>query len=98
MSLFKKTIEVYDGNWSSHYICPFGAALCYIAVILCFVLQPIFIYKQIDVLLHQPILYGALLFVIGSFVGKTVTSHNNGYTASQDKPAPPKSEQCSDFV
>ena len=70
MKLFRKTIEIYDGNWSSHYICPFGAVLCCIAVIFCFILQPIFMYKQVDAWLHQPIIYGALLFIIGSFIGK----------------------------
>lgn len=24
INLFKKTIEIYDGNWSSHNVCPIG--------------------------------------------------------------------------
>jgi len=34
VKLFEKTIEIYDGNWCSHFVCPFGAVLAGIGAFL----------------------------------------------------------------
>jgi hypothetical protein len=44
--MFKKTIEIYDGNFSSHYVSPFGFALHGIALLL-FLSSPVAVYYNI---------------------------------------------------
>lgn len=71
MKAFEKTIEIYDGNWCSHFICPFGSVLVGIGVFLFPVTLlatafagPRFIWGLIA---------SAAFFIIGSVIGKEPT-------------------------
>lgn len=68
LKLFEKTIEIYDGNWCSHYICPFGSVLVGIGVFL-------FPATLVVMALAGPSFMWGLLasgafFVTGSVIGK----------------------------
>jgi hypothetical protein len=64
--MFKKTIEIYDGNFTSHYICPVGAAIVAISIILGFGLP---LFDFIGCGLKNPGLLSLPLFFVGSFIG-----------------------------
>jgi len=65
--MLKKTIEIYDGNFSSHKISPIGAVIVGISV-LCFLTAPIFDYLGCG--WKNPLLLSLPLFFIGSLLGK----------------------------
>jgi len=65
--MFKKTIEIYDGNFSSHYICPIGAVIVTISILLGFGL-PLFDYLGCG--WENPSFLSLPLFFIGSLIGK----------------------------
>ena len=73
-----KTIEIYDGNWCSHYICPLGNIVLVIGMIISAVglLIPV-----IQMALHQtpslplPVglsIGGLIIYFIGSSMGRNV--------------------------
>jgi hypothetical protein len=59
--LLTKTIEIYDGNWSSHYVSPIGFIISGLGVISMFLIP----------FLEWYAIVGMLLFFVGSFIGKT---------------------------
>jgi len=67
LKMLKKTIEIYDGNYSSHKICLFGAVIIGIGM-LCFLLAPIFDYLNFG--WKNPLFLSLPLFFIGSLIGK----------------------------
>ena len=73
-----KTIEIYDGNWCSHYVCPLGNIILVIGMVISAVgiLIP-----TIQTALHQKpsldlsigvSLGGLVIYFIGSFMGRDV--------------------------
>ncbi len=64
-----KSIEVYDGNWSSHYICPLGNIICIVAIVAFFSSLISAAFKP-EITLVGLIITG-VLFTIGSLIGYT---------------------------
>jgi len=64
--LFTKDIEIYDGNWSSHYVSPIGKIFLICSTI-CFVSTPFWAYHRCE---GYSLAITAILYIIGSWIGK----------------------------
>jgi len=64
--LFRKNIEVYDGDWSNHYICPIGRIIL-IGAVVCFISTPFWAYYRME---GYSLAVTAVLYIIGSWIGK----------------------------
>lgn len=75
-SWFIKNIEVYDGNYSSHYICKFGCVMMSIALLQFFITLPIYIYIDNAENALISAVSTLIIFIIGSCIGKEI-KHND---------------------
>lgn len=57
--LLRKSIEIYDENWSSHYVSPIGFVISWCGIISTFLIP----------FLEWYAVLGTILFFIGSYIG-----------------------------